>query len=335
MELYLESHDLKEIEEAFKSGIPSGLTTYPAFIQRSSITDETALIQKISSLAHVIHIDAIGEKSETIVHEAHRLISIGNNSDSIVIRIPVSMEGIKACRILSREGIKINIQSVFTLQQAYVAMQAGAAYVSIPAGKLQDHGYDSSALLEQSIACAKKYDYPTKVMITAVRSAEHVRNAINSGVHAIALPWNILKGLTENDYSNQSNQQFFESNRFLTTLVKDVLREINPQVRLSDTILDAVVQMSQGGLGAVAVLNEQTKVIGVFTDGDLRRLLQGDGKDILTMKLSDLKFKQPISIEANAYLKDAAQILKDKRIDNLLVMNNGELIGMLDIQDLN
>jgi signal-transduction protein with cAMP-binding, CBS, and nucleotidyltransferase domain len=141
--------------------------------------------------------------------------------------------------------------------------------------------------------------------------------------------------LTENDYSNQSNQQFFESNRFLTTRVKDVLRDINPQVKISDTILDAVVQMSQGGLGAVAVLDEQTKVIGVFTDGDLRRLLQGDGKDILTMKLSDLKFKQPISIESNAYLKDAAQILKDKRIDNLLVLDNGELVGMLDIQDLN
>ena len=335
MELYLESHDLKEIEEAFKSGIPSGLTTSPAFIQRSTLSDETALIKKISSLANVIHIDALGEKSETIVHEAHRLMSLGISSDSIVLRIPVSMEGIKACRILSREGIKVNIQSVFTLQQAYVAMQAGAAYLSIPSGKLQDHGYDSSALLEQSIACAKKYNYQTKIMITEVRSAEHVRNAINLSVHAIALPWNIIKGLTENDYSNQSNQQFFESNRFLTTLVKDVLRDINPQVRLSDSILDAVVQMSQGGLGAVAVLDEKAQVIGVFTDGDLRRLLQGDGKDILTMKLSDLKFKQPISVEANAYLKDAAQILKDKRIDNLLVMNNGELIGMLDIQDLN
>ena len=335
MELYLESHDLKEIEEAFKSGIPSGLTTSPGFIQRSTISDETALIQKLSSLASVIQIDAIGEKSETIVHESHRLMSLGISPDSIVLRIPVSMEGIKACRILSKEGIQINIQSIFTLQQAYVAMQAGAAYVSIPAGKLQDHGYDSSALLEQSISCAKKYNYQTKIMITEVRSAEHVRNAINLGVHAIALPWKIIKGLTENDYSNQSNQQFFESNRFLTTLVKDVLRDINPQVKLSDTILDAVVQMSQGGLGAVAVLNEQSEVIGVFTDGDLRRLLQGDGKDILTMKLSDLKFKQPISIEANAYLKDAAQILKDKRIDNLLVMESGKLIGMLDIQDLN
>ena len=335
MELYLESHDLKEIEEAFKSGIPSGLTTSPGFIQRSTISDETALIQKLSSLASVIQIDAIGEKSETIVHESHRLMSLGISPDSIVLRIPVSMEGIKACRILSKEGIQINIQSIFTLQQAYVAMQAGAAYVSIPAGKLQDHGYDSSALLEQSISCAKKYNYQTKIMITEVRSAEHVRNAINLGVHAIALPWKIIKGLTENDYSNQSNQQFFESNRFLTTLVKDVLRDINPQVKLSDTILDAVVQMSQGGLGAVAVLNKQSEVIGVFTDGDLRRLLQGDGKDILTMKLSDLKFKQPISIEANAYLKDAAQILKDKRIDNLLVMESGKLIGMLDIQDLN
>ena len=81
MELYLESYDLKEIEEAFKSGIPSGLTTSPGFIQRSTISDETALIQKISSLASVIHIDAIGEKSETIVHEARRLMSIGIKPD--------------------------------------------------------------------------------------------------------------------------------------------------------------------------------------------------------------------------------------------------------------
>ena len=112
MELYLESHVLKEIEEAFKSGIPSGLTTSPGFIQRSTISDETALIQKLSSLASVIQIDAIGEKSETIVHEAHRLMSLGISPDSIVLRIPVSMEGIKACRILSKEGIQIKIREM-------------------------------------------------------------------------------------------------------------------------------------------------------------------------------------------------------------------------------
>lgn len=335
MELYLESLNLVEIEEAFKSGIPSGLTTSPAFIQRTTVTDETALIQKISSLASVIQIDALGEKSETIVHEAHRLMSLDISPNNIILRIPVSIEGIKACRTLSNEGTKVNIQSVFTLQQAYVAMQAGAAYISVPSGKLQDHGYDSTALLEQCIACTQKYGYASKLMVTAVRSAEQVRNALNIGVHAIALPWNIMKGLTENDYSNQSNQQFFESNRFLTTRVKDAMNGLNPQVKLSDTILDAVFQMSQGGLGAVAVLDEQSQIIGVFTDGDLRRLLQGNGKDILKMKLSDLKFKQPISIDAHALLADAAQILKEKRIDNLLVLEDGRLIGMLDIQDLN
>ncbi len=335
MELYLESHDLKEIEEAFKSGIPAGLTATPSFIHRTVTTDEKTLLQKLTRLAPVIQIDAIGEKAETIVHDAHRLMDLGLTSDNTVFRIPVSMEGIKACKLLSKEGIKVNIQSVFTLQQAYVSMQAGASYVSIPTGRLQDHGYDSTALFEQSIACGLKYNYPTRIMMTAVRSSEHVRNAINIGVQAIALPWNILKGLTENDYSSQSNQQFSEHTRMITVQVKDALRGNNPIVHLKDSILDAVVQMSQGGFGAVAVLDEKESVAGVFTDGDLRRLLQGGGKDILQMKLSEIQFKQPISIEASALLIEASRILKEKRIDNILVIEDGQLIGMLDIQDLN
>lgn len=334
MELYLDSHDLKEIEEAFKSGIPAGLIASPAFIHRPAQTDETALLQKLGRMCPDIQIDAVGERSETIVHDAHRILDLGVSAENTVFRIPVSIEGIKACRVLSKEGLRVNIQSVFTLQQAYVAMQAGAAYISIPTGRLQDHGYDANTLLEQAVDCAKKYGYSTKVMMTAVRSAEHVRIAINIGVQAIALPWSIIRGLTENDYTRQSNQQFFEHTRLLTVQVKDALRGINPVVHLTDTILDAVVQMSQGGLGAVAVLDERETVAGVFTDGDLRRLLQSGGKDLLQTRLSEIPFKQPITIDANAYLTDAARILKEKRIDNLLVVEEGRLVGMLDIQDL-
>lgn len=334
MELFLESHDLKEIEEAFKSGIPAGLTASVAFINRPASTDETALLLKLAKMCSIIQIDALGEMAESIVHDAHRLLDLGISPESTVFRIPVSMEGIKACRILSKEGLKVNIQSVFTLQQAYVAMQAGAAYISIPAGRLQDHGYDSQHVLEQCVSCAHTYGYQTRIMMTSVRSSDFVRSAIQMGVQAIALPWNIIRGLTENDYTKASNQQFFENTRLMTVQVKDALRGINPVVYLTDNILDAVVQMSQGGLGAVAVLDENHKVKGVFTDGDLRRLLQNGGKDILQMKMGEMQFKSPISIESGAYLNDAARILKEKRIDNLLVIDNGKLIGMLDIQDL-
>jgi signal-transduction protein with cAMP-binding, CBS, and nucleotidyltransferase domain len=92
--------------------------------------------------------------------------------------------------------------------------------------------------------------------------------------------------------------------------------------------------MSQGGMGAVAVLNEKEELVGVFTDGDLRRQLQQSGKDILSKKLSELVFKQPSTIDANAFLGEAYSILKDKRIDNILVTDTSGLIGMLDIQDI-
>jgi len=92
--------------------------------------------------------------------------------------------------------------------------------------------------------------------------------------------------------------------------------------------------MSKGGMGAVAVLNAEEELVGVFTDGDLRRQLQQSGKDILSKKLSELVFKQPATIEATSFLGEAYRILKDKRIDNILVTDHTGLIGMLDIQDI-
>ena len=97
---------------------------------------------------------------------------------------------------------------------------------------------------------------------------------------------------------------------------------------------DAIVKMTEFGFGCITVVNEDGSLKGIFTDGDLRRLLQKDGENILGKKIGDLEYKAPISVDANALLNEAEGIFKKMNVDTILVLENGKPFGMLDIQDL-
>ncbi|HBK88826.1 MAG TPA: transaldolase, partial [Cytophagales bacterium] len=129
MELYLDSADLKEIEEAFKLGFLDGLTTTPTFMHRGGVTDVDALIVKLSKMVPVLQIEALGNTAEEVVKEAHRQLKLGLDPKKTVFKIPVSLEGVRACRMLRNENLLVNVHLVYTLQQAYMAMKAGASYV--------------------------------------------------------------------------------------------------------------------------------------------------------------------------------------------------------------
>ena len=197
----------------------------------------------------------------------------------------------------------------------------------------QDQGHDALALIEQCMRAVDHYGYLTKIMFSSVRHPEHVRNAINLGVHTCTVPWNVMRLLTENTFTTLGTQQFTEHTRLMTIRVKEVIREANPVTTLDNTVLDSIVQMTESGLGAVAIV-DNGKVVGVFTDGDLRRQLEKDGKTILNKKMSDFIYNQPITISGDSLLFDAVEIFKQKKVDNIIVLENDELIGMIDVQDL-
>lgn len=334
MELYLDSVDIAEIEEASKLGFLTGLTTTPTFMHKEGVNDIDTLILKLSEMVPLLQVEALGENANDIVNEAHRLIGLGLDKDKTVFKIPVSIEGAKACRILRAEGLSVNIHLVYTLQQAYLAMAAGANYICPLVGRLQDQGHDALSLVEQCVNAVNYYGYNSKIMFSSVRHPEHVRNAINLGVHACTIPWKVLKMLAENNFTTLGTQQFIAHSKLMTLRVKDVIRSENPIVYLDDTVLSAIVQMTESGFGAVAVLDKNEAIAGVFTDGDLRRNIKTEGKSILSKTMSDFSFKTPVSIEADALLHEAAGLFKDKKVDNILVVQNGKLAGMLDIQDL-
>lgn len=334
MELYLDSANLKEIEEAFKLGFLNGLTTTPTFMQREGITDIDGMIVKLSKIVPVLQIEALGDTAEDILKEAQRQLDLGLDIKKTVFKIPVSLEGVRACRMLRNEGMLVNVHLVYTLQQAYMAMQAGATYVCPLVGRLQDQGHDALDLVAQIIDAVDHYGYDTKVMFSSVRTMEHIRNALNLGVHTITVPLKIMKQLTENHFTTVGTDQFIQDTRLMTVKVKEALNGINPIVSADTNLAEAIVKMTEYGFGAITITNVDGSLKGVFTDGDLRRKLIADGRDVLNKTMGDFTYNQSIAIESDALLNVAAGLFKSTKVDTILVTENGKPIGMLDIQDL-
>lgn len=334
MELYLDSANLKEIEEAFKLGFLNGLTTTPTFMQREGITDVDGMIVKLSKMVPVLQIEALGNIAEDVVKEAHRQLNLGLDPKKTVFKIPVSLEGVRACAMLRKDGLLVNVHLIYTLQQAYMAMHAGATYACPLVGRLQDQGQDALGLIEQCVHAVDHYGYDTKIMFSSVRNNEHVRNALNAGAHTITVPLKVLKSLTDNHFTTLGTDQFLQDTKLMTTRVSEAMNGVNPVVSGDTNVKDAIVKMTEYGFGAIIVADGDMQVKGVFTDGDLRRHLQSDGSAVLDKKLAALQYKTPVSIEGSLLLNDAAAIFKKTNVDTIMVTENGKPIGMLDIQDL-
>ncbi len=102
---------------------------------------------------------------------------------------------------------------MYTVQQAYIALSAGATYVCPLVGRLQDQGHDALSLIEQCVDAVENYAYPSKIMFSSVRHPEHVRNALNLGVHACTIPWKVMKQLAKNHFTEIGTKEFVDHTR--------------------------------------------------------------------------------------------------------------------------
>jgi transaldolase len=335
MDLYLDSVDFKEIEEAFKLGFVQGLTTTPTFMHRHGITDVDGAIVKLSGMVPELQVEALGESVDAIVSEAERILSLPLEREP-VFKVPISNAGVTACNELTRRGHRVNVHLIYTLNQAYMAMAAGAAFVCPLAGRLQDQGHDAIKLFEQCVDMVTNHDYNTKIMFSSVRHPEHVRQALLSGVHVCTVPFNVMRHLCDNSLTTVGAAQFREHTQLMTLLVKDVIRANNPVCEADETLTSAMVKMTESRLGAVTVVDARGRVVGVFTDGDLRRKLQAEGRQILDETLAQIGYSpNPVTVNGNALLNDAVTLIKDHEVDSIVVVDDASApIGVLDVQDI-
>jgi transaldolase len=334
MELYLDSVDFKEIEAALDYGFIKGLTTTPTFMHRHGITDIDGAIVKLSKMVPELQVEALGDTPDQIVAEAERILGLGLERPP-VFKVPISNEGVKACQRLRARGYKVNVHLIYTLNQAYMAMEAGASFICPLAGRMQDQGHDAIQLFEQCVDVIDRYGYDSKVMFSSVRHAEHVRQAMLTGVHVCTMPFSVMKNLCENTLTALGTAQFREHTALMTMRVRDVVRKSNPVCDANETLSSAMVKMTESRLGLVTVVDAKGAVAGVFTDGDLRRKLQADGRAILDKSLGAIGFsKTPHTLDRESLLNDAVKLFKKAEVDSIVVVDGGRPVGVLDVQDL-
>jgi transaldolase len=334
MDLYLDSVDFKEIDAAFGFGFVKGLTTTPTFMHRHGITDIDAAIVKLSGMVPELQVEALGETPDAIVAEADRLLGLGLEREP-VFKVPISNDGVKACKRLTDRGHRVNVHLIYTLNQAYMALEAGAAFICPLAGRMQDQGHDAIQLFEQCVDVIEMHGYECKVMFSSVRHPEHVRQALLVGAHVCTMPWSVMKGLCENTLTALGTAQFREHTTLMTTRVKDVIRAANPLCETGETLSAAMVKMTESRLGAVTLVDGNGRVAGVFTDGDLRRKLQTHGRQILDKTLAAIGYSpKPITIDRASVLNDAVKLFKQHEVDSIVVVDADRPVGVLDIQDL-
>jgi transaldolase len=334
MELFLDSIKFNEVQEANELGFVTGLTTTPTFMQREGVTDVDSVILKLSKMTNILMVESLGNTAEEIIKEAERLLSVGLDKNKTVFKIPITMEGAKACKKLTDKGLMVNLHLIYTLQQAYVAYQAGATYICPLVGRLQDQGHDALDLVDQCVTAAERYNYKTKVMFSSVRSLEHVRNAINLGAHACTVPWNVLKQLCQNHFTELGIRQFVEHTEMSNIRASDLVKTDEVFLSSSSTVLDALIQMTKSKLGACIIVNDKNEIYRVFTDGDLRRMIESGDNNLVNKKFTELKSNSPISIGLNAPLPEITNLFKAKEVDNIVVTDNNKPIGIIDIQDV-
>ncbi|TDT62366.1 fructose-6-phosphate aldolase [Fonticella tunisiensis] len=207
MKIFIDTANVNEIREAESWGILSGVTTNPSLIAKEG-RDFIEVVKEIASIVDgPISAEVISLDHEGMVKEARELAKIHPN---IVIKIPMTIEGLKAVKILSKEGIKTNVTLIFSSAQALLAAKAGATYVSPFVGRLDDVGTDGMNLIEEIVAIFNNYAIDTEIIAASIRHPIHAVNAALAGAHIATIPFKVLKQMTKHPQTDLGIEKFLE-----------------------------------------------------------------------------------------------------------------------------
>lgn len=194
MNLFIDTANIDDIREMASYGIVSGVTTNPSLIAREgrSLTD---VIKEIVSLVDgPISAEVAEGDAPSMIAQGISLAAIHKN---IVIKLPMTWEGIKACRALTSKGIHTNVTLCFSVDQALLAMEAGATYVSPFLGRLDDAGMDSEGLIKGIAAVRDNYHYKTKIIAASIRNLHHIEISALAGSDIATIPYAVFKKMIE------------------------------------------------------------------------------------------------------------------------------------------
>jgi len=190
MHIFLDTANIDEIREVAGLGVISGVTTNPSLLSREATADYETVIKTICSIVTgSVSTEVLAEDAAGIVEEARIKASWAPN---VTIKVPVTAAGLKATSALSRENIEVNMTLCFSVNQALLAAQVGATYVSSFVGRLDDAGHDGMELVKDIVDIFGRYGLPTRVIAASIRHPLHCVAAAKAGAHIATVPYNVL-----------------------------------------------------------------------------------------------------------------------------------------------
>ena len=207
MKLFIDTANINEIREANLLGIIDGVTTNPTLVAREG-RDFIAVVKEICSIVDgPISAEVVSLKADEMVKEARPLSRIHKN---IVIKIPLTQEGLKATNVLSGEGIKTNLTLCFSPTQALLAAKAGAAYVSPFIGRLDDISQIGMGLVQDIKTIFTNYGFKTQIIVASVRNPIHVLDAARIGADIATVPYSVLMMLAKHPLTDIGIERFLK-----------------------------------------------------------------------------------------------------------------------------
>lgn len=206
MKLFIDSANLDEIKTAASWGIVDGCTTNPTLAAKNGVRDFLPLAKQIMKIVPgPVSVEALSQYSAEMVREGIALAKLGKN---VVIKLPATFEGLKACRALVNKKISVNMTLVFSPNQALLVAKAGATYVSPFVGRLDDIGDHGNEVVEEILAIYENYGFITQVLYASVRSPLHVKQAALMGCHIATCPFAVLEKLIQHPLTDAGLEKF-------------------------------------------------------------------------------------------------------------------------------
>jgi len=189
MKIFLDTASIESIKKFADMGVVDGVTTNPTLISKERGHPEDIMREIVKIVKGPVNLEVVATKTEEMIEEGLRLKKFGDN---VVVKVPMTMEGLKAVRKLSQDKIKTNVTLIFSSNQALLAAKAGASYVSPFIGRLDDAGQEGMDVIREIVQIFENYNYQSEVLVASVRHPIHVIEAGKIGAHIVTLPPDIL-----------------------------------------------------------------------------------------------------------------------------------------------
>lgn len=207
MKFFIDTADVTEIREAHALGLVDGVTTNPSLIAKSGRKFKDVIKEIVSIVDGPISAEVISLDAPGMIKEGKELAKIHKN---IVVKLPMTPEGLKACKTLTDKGIKTNVTLIFTSMQALLAAKAGATYVSPFVGRLDDISQDGMGIIEEIRTIFDNYGYMAEIIVASVRNPIHVLNSAMIGADIATIPYSVMIQLAKHPLTDAGIEKFLK-----------------------------------------------------------------------------------------------------------------------------